>query len=303
MTLRGQLNCKENVRGCALRAQSVRQLGGLAWAFVPSPAPTAGGGASFKPGGSAPLQGVSAVGVVVPAPHSRLRRQFELARLPSLKPAHMFSRKYSLSESAEATLLRWQHEPIHTSLTLLQDAEVRRLAVKAFRDILAFMGDRPLARPIHLAQEVLAVAAVTPALRDEFYVQLCKQLTGNPSAASMERGWVLMHAALCTFPPSEELENYLELFLRDHGALPCVWALHLTLFRGGAGMAGAPSAEELSQALERAGAPALPSLSFDIAAGSDAHAHAHAASGSGADVVLALASPRSTAAAASMTRF
>ena len=178
----------------------------------------------------------------------------------------MFSRRYGVSESADAGMLRWQHEPLHTSLLLHADAEVRRLSVKAFRDVLAFMGDRPLSRPIGLAAELLELGAATPELRDEIFLQVAKQLSGNPSVASAERGWVLMHLALCAFPPSEELENHLELFLRARGALPCVWALHLTLYRGGAGQAGAPSAAEIKAALEEARAPALPALSFDVAA-------------------------------------
>jgi hypothetical protein len=114
--------------------------------------------------------------------------------------------------------------------------------VKAFRDILAFMGDRPLSRPLDLAAEMLSTvrrgrsreeadfsilrlllftssllplrlpqAQSVPELRDEIFLQLCKQLTGNPSVGSTERGWVLLHVALCSFPPSEELENFLEV--------------------------------------------------------------------------------------------
>lgn len=106
-----------------------------------------------------------------------------------------------------------------------------------------------------------------PELRDEILLQLAKQLTGNPSLASAERGWVLLHAALATFPPSEELENFLELWLRERGAVPCVWAMHLTLYRGGPPRAAgnaSPSAAELQAALERARAPPLPSLVVDL---------------------------------------
>ena len=83
-----------------------------------------------------------------------------------------------------------------------------------------------------------------------------------------------MHAALNTFPPSEELENFLELWLRERGALPCVWAMHVTLYRGGPPRgAGAPSVAELQAALERARAPALPSLVVDNASSSSSGSH------------------------------
>jgi len=164
-------------------------------------------------------------------------------------------------------MLRWQHEPLTSSLTLLTDDRTRRLAVKAFRDILAFMGDRPLAKPLALAADLLATGLALPEMRDEILLQLAKQLSGNPSLASSERGWVLMHAALCTFPPSEELENFLELWLRERGAVPCVWAMHLTLYRGGPPrVCGSPVASELQAALERARAPPLPTLVVDLGA-------------------------------------
>ncbi len=102
-----------------------------------------------------------------------------------------------------------------------------------------------------------------PELRDEIYIQLCKQLTGNPSVASAERGWVLMHICLCTFQPSEEFENHLELFLRDRGALPCVWAMHLSLYRGTASGVSPLSAADIQAALDRARAPALPTFVMD----------------------------------------
>lgn len=41
-----------------------------------------------------------------------------------------------------------------------------------------------------------------------------------------------MQLCLDSFPPSEDLENYLELFLREHGALACVQALHATIYSG-----------------------------------------------------------------------
>jgi hypothetical protein len=257
----------ENVRGAAMRSSALPQLAGYAWALgggLPSGAIFRPGGAASGGGSAGAASAAGTIGSIVPPPHSRLRRQFELSRLPRLKPAHMFSRRYGVSESADSGMLRWQHEPLHTSLLLHNDAEVRRLAVKAFRDILAFMGDRPLSRPIGLAAELLELGQATPELRDEVFLQLCKQLTGNPSVASQERGWVLLHLALSAFAPSEDMENHLELFLRERGAVPCVWALHLTLFRGGSGRFGPPSAAEIKGALEAARAPALPVLSLDF---------------------------------------
>lgn len=258
---RAQRNAEDNVRGALQRTQKVSLLGDYSWALS-----SAFSSAAFLPGGSGGPLGAAVIGGNVPAGQSRLRKQFDLARYGRIKPAHMFSRKYGVSDNIDTGLLRYQHDPIHTSLTMLQDPNSRRLAVKSFRNILAFMGDRPLAKPIALAQEILEMGLAIPELRDEIFVQLAKQLNGNPSSASAERGWVLFHLALSSFPPSEELENHLELFLRDRGALPCVWAMHLTLYRQGAGIAGAPSVHEIEGALIRAQAPTLPALTFDMPA-------------------------------------
>lgn len=39
-------------------------------------------------------------------------------------------------------------------------------------------------------------------LRDELYVQLCRQTTENPKRESMIRGWELMAICLSFLPPS-----------------------------------------------------------------------------------------------------
>lgn len=194
------------------------------------------------------------------APASAAAHRFELHQYPRLKPAHMFSRKYGVADAvAHTSMLQHQREPIHTSLTHIEDPALRRLAVKSFRNVLAFMGDRMLAKPILLAQETLTHALVHGDLRDEFFVQVAKQLTNCPNADALDRGWVLMELALKTFPPSEELENYIEKFLRARHADPCVYALHCTLFRGPAELA--PSEDLIEQELAASQVPPPPDRS------------------------------------------
>ena len=50
-------------------------------------------------------------------------------------------------------------------------------------------------------------------LRDEIYVQTIKQLRGNPSGASVFRGWQLLCVAVVTFAPSADLRDYLFSFI------------------------------------------------------------------------------------------
>jgi hypothetical protein len=47
------------------------------------------------------------------------------------------------------------------------------------------------------------------ALRDEVYMQLCKQTTANPRDSSTIKGWELMVFCIATFPPSKHLKGFL----------------------------------------------------------------------------------------------
>ena len=67
-----------------------------------------------------------------------------------------------------------------------------------------------------------------PALRDEIYCQICKQITLNPNAISEEQGrhgilamlsllgWRLITACVGFFPPSRNLEPWLSGFFSEH---------------------------------------------------------------------------------------
>jgi hypothetical protein len=274
--LRAQRHMDENVQGAALRVtMSVLRtatrplfagLGERALKFSPSGyrdgAAPANRLPSQHPGFvTAPAPGAG-LGEATPPASSLLRRTYGLHFFRAVKPPHMLSSRFASTVGiAESRILCWQHEPLSTSLTLLASADARLLAVRSFRGILAFMGDRPLSQPLQAGADVLRMAATRPDVRDEVYLQLMKQLTDTASAAAAERGWVLLYALLTAVPPSEEFENYLELWLREQGATPAVWALHLTLYRNGPGAEGVPGAAELLALLEKCKAPVLPMLS------------------------------------------
>ncbi|KAJ3442131.1 myosin vii xv [Anaeramoeba flamelloides] len=52
-----------------------------------------------------------------------------------------------------------------------------------------------------------------PELRDEIYVQICKQTSRNPNPQSNLRGWGALCLVSQTFPPSEALKRYISKFL------------------------------------------------------------------------------------------
>ncbi|KAL2916168.1 hypothetical protein HK105_204259 [Polyrhizophydium stewartii] len=65
-------------------------------------------------------------------------------------------------------------------------------------------------------QELLEKGVRVGGLRDEIFVQICKQLTKNPSHESVYRGWQLLDIVASTFPPSKNFENYLKNFIQEH---------------------------------------------------------------------------------------
>ena len=68
------------------------------------------------------------------------------------------------------------------------------------------------------ARNLLGLGLARPELQDEIFVQLICQLSENPSAISLYRGWQFMQVLLITFPPSPSLEPALRRFLVEKKA-------------------------------------------------------------------------------------
>ncbi|RLN66932.1 hypothetical protein BBJ29_004880 [Phytophthora kernoviae] len=113
--------------------------------------------------------------------------------------------------------LVWERKLISMTLTRLSK-EQAPVAVQAFRNISGFMGNRASGKGQidHCFKLLRNVVPRSPAVKDEIYCQLCKQLTRNPSANAVMNGWLLMNACLVTFPPSPPLAECLERFISMH---------------------------------------------------------------------------------------
>ena len=135
-----------------------------------------------------------------------------------------------------AGMLRHTTSPIHAPLTRGVGKEDAKVAVRQFRSLMAYMGDRAYPYPDQLIAEYLELGLRAEALRVEFYIQIMKQLRGNPGAASKAKGWEIVVLLLATFPPPESLENFVAMFLRENAPAgqeaQFSHALHASIYGG-----------------------------------------------------------------------
>lgn len=154
-------------------------------------------------------------------------------------------------------MLKWQNTLIPKSLTDLP-AETSKIAVQLHKSLLGYMGDKSMAFPATLAQDILQKGLEIYEMRDEVYLQIMKQLSSNPTADSIAKGWQVMCMCVSTFPPSQEFENYLLNFMHEQkkkkGAVRnyakyCHRTLDGMLSSGASGFV--PSVEEIQAYKER----------------------------------------------------
>lgn len=124
----------------------------------------------------------------------------------------LFRRRVSI-----ANMLSWNRASIKKPMLVTSNRVVRKEACDMFKLVQAYMGDRPsrLDRR-HCALLIVTKCWDTPGLRDELYVQLVKQTTGNASPRSLAAGWELMAVSLAFFAPSPKFRCYLEGYIQRH---------------------------------------------------------------------------------------
>jgi hypothetical protein len=162
---------------------------------------------------------------------------FALEHFPKLKTPEEFAKRFGLTFSRYKVNMLHHYNPtfgkMHTSLTTLEDqlapdgkTPLSKVALLMFKNVFGIFGDKNYTNVDALLEELLATGLQTPDLVDEMYCQVMKQLTQNPVPESEAKGWNLMSMMLATFPPSTQLDNYLEYFLRRAGRGSCIKTLH-----------------------------------------------------------------------------
>jgi len=124
-------------------------------------------------------------------------------------------------ESRARVMLQYTSERIAEPLTTLEgNADLEQAALKNFWNLLRCLGDKPSAFIADKEGPILKTAK-RPALCDEVYIQIMKQLTGNPSSESALHGWRLLRKLVKETLPSAELCEFFRAFLiREAGRKP-----------------------------------------------------------------------------------
>ncbi|XP_061492399.1 unconventional myosin-VIIb isoform X2 [Rhineura floridana] len=75
------------------------------------------------------------------------------------------------------------------------------------------VSERPMSN-LEKVHFIIGNAIMRPAIRDEIYCQICKQLTENNNKTSYLRGWILLSLCLGSFSPTDKFVKYLLNFIR-----------------------------------------------------------------------------------------
>lgn len=123
-------------------------------------------------------------------------------------------------KSSVRDMLSWTPDAIsRPMLALSRDKTFKKMACELFKLVQIYMGDRKARAGMTLnsvAIDIITMAVGTQQLRDELYVQLCRQTTENPLRESLIRGWEMMTICLSFIPPSPTFQPALLNYMNRH---------------------------------------------------------------------------------------
>ncbi|XP_076347242.1 rho GTPase-activating protein 39-like isoform X2 [Tachypleus tridentatus] len=126
----------------------------------------------------------------------------------------IFRKKFTIQD-----MLTWSKDPIRKPMIMTTDKSLKRDACELFKLIQAYMGDRKAKSGQTVDAVMLNIATSgwsRQSLRDELYIQICRQTNENPKRESLKLGWELMAICLSFFPPSIKFQPYLDSYISRH---------------------------------------------------------------------------------------
>jgi Rho GTPase-activating protein 39 len=131
-----------------------------------------------------------------------------------------FSKGIFRKKSSVRDMLSWTGEAItKPMLSLARDKAGKKMAIEQFKLVQIYMGDRKARVGMSLnsvAMDIILQAVNNPWVRDELYMQLCRQTTENPKRESLIRGWELLAICLSFIPPSPTFQPALLGYMNRH---------------------------------------------------------------------------------------
>jgi hypothetical protein len=150
----------------------------------------------------------------------------------ALKPLKTFKFGKKSKDELAATFLMYTTDPIHKSL--LDMSGLKGEAVRQFKNLLGYCGDRKYQYPDALLREIVSSGILHEELRGELYVQVMKQLNNNPNPESCQRCWEVFKLLLQCFPPPKDAQNHVHAFVRanapDESREKLKMAVHMSVY-------------------------------------------------------------------------
>ncbi len=132
-------------------------------------------------------------------------------------PDDFASAKFFGKSHLRQTVHKYDKAVLPTSLMKSTDAGFKKESIAINKLVLGFAGDAKDKNPDQCAITLLAKGKTTSEMiRDEIFAQVIKQLTQNPHGETLGRYWILF-GLLCNYVhPSDAMEKYIMMFLRNH---------------------------------------------------------------------------------------
>merc|ERR1712154_505145 len=184
----------------------------------------------------------------------KIGQSFAITNCPILKECEDWAaEKLFGRDKLRQNMMLWNGDEIHSHLTTI-DKKYKKEGKELFKQIQIYMTDRENKDKTQdeVGLEIICKGHKQKEFRNEIYCQLIKQLTNNPKTQSVNRGWNLLNICLYVFPPSRELENYLEVFIRNQPRERkerSLVALQSILYSVNAGMKKTPTLKDMQDIL------------------------------------------------------
>uniref|UniRef100_UPI00398F5C2A rho GTPase-activating protein 39-like n=1 Tax=Pristiophorus japonicus TaxID=55135 RepID=UPI00398F5C2A len=152
-------------------------------------------------------------------PYTTLRKPLQEKSMEDWAAKHLnmhtrgiFRRRLSI-----ANMLSWVGGSIKKPMLVTSDRIVKKDACELFKLVQMYMGDRQTRMErVPIALVIVTKCWTTQGIRDELYIQLCRQTTDNLCYQSLACGWELMAVCLAFFSPSPKFQSYLEGYIYRH---------------------------------------------------------------------------------------